>query len=363
MYKLHDLLQVMIERNASDLHLTAGVPPQIRIDGLLHAVEEVGLAPEDTEKLIYSVMREDQRKKFEMERELDFSFGIRGLARFRANVYSQRGVTTTAIRQIPYKITALRDIGVPKPVHDFAELPNGLVLVTGPTGSGKSTTLAAIIDQINTDRSAHIMTIEDPIEYVHQHKKSIVNQREVGADTGSFATALKYVLRQDPDVILIGEMRDRETMQAALTIAETGHLVFATLHTNSTFESISRIVDVFPSDQHEMILTQLAFVLRGVCTQKLLPKKSGMGRVLVAEVLLATAGIRALIRENKTHQIYSMMQAGQKHGMQTMNMALCDAVLGKKVAADMAYEHSSDPKELESMLNRSGFTMARKRAA
>lgn len=356
--KLHDLLRMMIERGASDLHLTAGVPPQLRVDGELRPTEHGPMKPEETERLIYSVMREDQKKKFEMERELDFSFGIRGLARFRSNVYLQRGVTSSAIRQIPYTIKQIGELGVTDAVVNFAKLPNGLVLVTGPTGSGKSTTLAAIIDKINTERACHIMTIEDPIEYVHQHKQSIVNQREVGSDTGSFAGALKYVLRQDPDVILIGEMRDLETMQAALTIAETGHLVFATLHTNSTFESINRIVDVFPADQQEMILTQLAFVLRGVLTQKLIQKKKGTGRQLISEVLICTQAVRAVIREGKTHQIYSLMQAGQKHGMQTMNQSLCAAVIQNKIALEVAMEQSADVKELEQMLARSGQSTA-----
>jgi len=362
--KLHDLLKTMIERGASDLHLTAGVPPQLRIDGSLVATEDGPLMPEDSEKLIYGVMREDQKKKFEMGKELDFSFGIRGLSRFRANVYVQRGVTSAAVRMIPYEIRTLEELKVPDPIRDFAALPNGLVLVTGPTGSGKSTTLAALIDRINGDRPGHIMTIEDPIEYVHQHKKCIVNQREIGSDTESFPAALKYILRQDPDVILIGEMRDLETMQAALTIAETGHLVFATLHTNSTFEAINRIVDVFPADQPEMILTQLAFVLRGVGTQKLLAMRSGRGRMLVAEVLVATQAIRALIREGKTHQIYSLMQAGQKHGMQTMNQALFAAVMNSHISMELAFEQSSDPKELEQMMARSGAAeLPRRRSA
>jgi len=354
MLKLHDLLKSMLERGASDLHLTAGVPPQLRVDGTLMPVETGPLKPEDTEILIYSVMRDDQKKRFELHRELDFSFGVRGLARFRANVYLQRGVTSSAIRMIPYDIPNLESLSLPDAVKGFSRLANGLVLVTGPTGSGKSTTLAALVDKINTERACHIMTIEDPIEYVHQHKKSIVNQREVGSDTESFAASLKYVLRQDPDVILVGEMRDRETMQAALTIAETGHLVFATLHTNSTFESINRIVDVFPADQHEMILTQLAFVLRGVVTQKLLPLRRGAGRLLVAEVLIVTQAVKAVIREGKTHQIYGFMQAGQKFGMQTMNQSLFAAVVQNKVDLDVAFEQSPDRQELEQMLARSG---------
>ncbi len=366
--KLHDLLKSMIECGASDLHLTAGVPPQLRIDGTLHGADtEQVLTPEETERLIYSVMRDDQKKRFELHRELDFSFGIRGLARFRANVFVQRGVTCSAIRMIPYQIPALDSLALPSSVKDLAHLPNGLVLITGPTGSGKSTTLAALIDKINSERACHIMTIEDPIEYVHQHKKAIVNQREVGSDTESFPASLKYVLRQDPDVILVGEMRDLETMQSALTIAETGHLVFATLHTNTAMESINRIVDVFPSDQQEMILTQLAFVLRGVVTQKLMPVRRGHGRALCAEVLICTQAVRAVIREGKSHQIYGFMQAGQKHGMQTMNQALFAEVVQGKIDMNLAFEQSSDRKELEDMLARSGgvepMPAARRRAS
>jgi twitching motility protein PilT len=344
----------MIDAGASDLHLTAGVPPMMRVDGYLIAFEAAPLAPEDTEKLVYGVLREDQKKRFEMAKELDFSFGVRGLSRFRANVFLQRGVTSAAIRVIPYDIPNIEQLTVAESVKEFSTLPNGLVLVTGPTGSGKSTTLAAIIDKINSERACHIMTIEDPIEYVHSHKKSIVNQREIGSDTDSFPSALKYVLRQDPDVILVGEMRDLETMQAALTIAETGHLVFATLHTNSAVESITRIVDVFPSDQHEMILTQLAFVLRGVCTQKLLPMRRGSGRYMCQEVLICTQAVRAVIREGKTHQMYGFMQAGQKHGMQTMNQSLFAGVVQSKIDMSIALEQSPDRQELEQMLARSG---------
>ena len=352
MVTLRELLQEMTEKGASDLHLTAGVPPEYRIDGLISASAHDVLSPELTAQLAYSVMSDEQRKRFETTRELDFSFGVKGLARFRANVFLQRGVISMAIRQIPYEILALEKLGLPPVVREFTNLHKGLVLVTGPTGSGKSTTLASMLDKINASRQAHIITIEDPIEYIHHHRKCIVNQREVGADTGSFPTALKYVLRQDPDVILIGEMRDLETIEAALTIAETGHLVFATLHTNSTYEAVNRIVDVFPSDQQRQIYTQLAFTLQGVMTQQLIPKSSGRGRVMVAEVLVCTPAIRAVIREGKTHQIYSLMQAGQKWGMQTMNQALLQAVADRALTPPDALERSTDRPELESMLDK-----------
>src|SRR5580765_5310000 len=324
----------MAQRRASDLHLTAGVPPEFRIDGLLVPAEGDALTPEMTAQLSYSVMSDEQRKRFETTRELDFSFGIKNLARFRANVFLQRGVVSMALRQIPHEIQQLEKLGLPPICRDFTNRHRGLVLVTGPTGSGKSTTLAAMVDRINSTRACHIMTIEDPIEYVHAHKKGIVNQREVGADTNSFTTALKYVLRQDPDVILVGEMRDIETIEAAVTIAETGHLVFATLHTNSAYEAVNRIVDVFPSNQQKQILTQLAFVLEGVVTQQLIPRSRGAGRIMCAEVLVCTPAIKAVVREAKTHQIYSLMQAGQKYGMQTMKMALLTAVLDKHLTPE-----------------------------
>ena len=352
MVTLRDLLQEMNQKGASDLHVTAGVPPEYRIDGLITPTEHDVLTPDLTAQLAYSVMSDEQRKRFETTKELDFSFGVKGLSRFRANVYLQRGVISMAIRQIPYDILPLEGLGLPPVVREFTNQHKGLVLVTGPTGSGKSTTLASMLDKINATRQAHIMTIEDPIEYIHQHKKCIVNQREIGADTGSFPTALKYVLRQDPDIILIGEMRDLETIEAALTIAETGHLVFATLHTNSTYEAVNRVVDVFPSDQQKQIHTQLAFTLQGVVTQQLIPRSSGRGRVMVAEVLVCTPAIRAVIREGKTHQIYSLMQAGQKFGMQTMNQALLQAVAERALRPADALERSTDRPELESMLEK-----------
>jgi twitching motility protein PilT len=347
---LRQLLEEMIPKRASDLHLTAGVPPMYRIDGSMEPTMHEVLSPEATASLAYSVLSDEQRKRFETTRELDFSFGVKGLSRFRANVFLQRGVVSVVIRQIPYDIIAMEKLGLPKVVSEFTLRQKGFVLVTGPTGSGKSTTLASMIDRINTTRQNHIITIEDPIEYIHQNKKCIVNQREVGTDTNTFPTALKYVLRQDPDVILIGEMRDLETIEAALTIAETGHLVFATLHTNSAYEAINRIVDVFPSDQQKQILTQLAFTLEGVVTQQLVPRSQGKGRVMCAEVLVCTPAIKAVIREGKTHQIYSLMQAGQKYGMQTMNQGLLQAVLDKALTPEHALERCSDRAELENML-------------
>uniref|UniRef100_A0A832ML01 Type IV pilus twitching motility protein PilT n=1 Tax=Eiseniibacteriota bacterium TaxID=2212470 RepID=A0A832ML01_UNCEI len=352
MVTLRQLLEDMVHRKASDLHLTAGVPPEFRVDGAITPSEYEVLTPEACASLAYSVMSDEQRKRFETTKELDFSFGVKGLSRYRANVYLQRGVTSMAIRQIPYEIMALEKLGLPPVVREFTNRQKGLVLLTGPTGSGKSTTLAAMLDKINATRQSHIMTIEDPIEYIHHHKKCIVNQREVGADTASFPTALKYVLRQDPDIILIGEMRDLETIESALTIAETGHLVFATLHTNSTYEAVNRIVDVFPADQQRQILTQLSFVLEGVVTQQLIPRSRGAGRVMCAEVLVCTPAIKAVIREGKTHQIYSLMQAGQKFGMQTMNQALLQAVLDKALTPEDALERSTDRLELEAMLQK-----------
>jgi twitching motility protein PilT len=349
---LRQLLEDMVQRKASDLHLCVGVPPEFRVDGAIVPSEYEVLTPELSAQLAYSVLSDEQRKRFETTKELDLSFGIKGLSRFRTNVFLQRGVISMAIRQIPFEILSFEELGLPNVVRDMTTRTKGLVLVTGPTGSGKSTTLAAMLDRINTYRPCHIITIEDPIEYIHHHKRGLVSQREVGADTDAFPTALKYVLRQDPDVILIGEMRDRETFGAALTIAETGHLVFATLHTNSASESINRIVDVFPADQQKQIQTQLSFVLEGVITQQLVPRWRGGGRAMVAEVLVATPAVKAVIREGKTHQIYSLMQAGQKWGMQTMNMALLSAIVDKKIAPEVALERSSEPNELEEMMNK-----------
>jgi twitching motility protein PilT len=354
MVSLRQLLDEMTKMRASDLHISAGVPPQVRVDGSITGMAHPPLTPQMTQQLAYSVLTEEQRKRFETTKELDLSFGVPGLSRFRANVFLQRGVTSMAIRQIPYEILTFEQLGLPKVVRDFTTKQKGLILVTGPTGSGKSTTLAAMIDLINTERAGHIITIEDPIEYVHHHKKCIVHQREINSDTTTFATALKYVLRQDPDVILIGEMRDLETIAAALTIAETGHLVLATLHTNSAYESINRIVDAFPPTQQQQILSQLAFVLEGVMTQQLIPKRSGPGRAMVAEILICTQAVRAVIRERKIHQIYSLMQAGTKHGMQTMNQALFQTFINKHISLDEALGRSTDVKELEGMLEKVG---------
>jgi len=343
----------MIERDASDLHVTAGDRPKLRVDGdIVNSSVEQVLTPRDTLQLAYSVLTENQKKRFEMEDELDFSFGIANLSRFRGNVFKQRGCVTMVIRCIPFQIKTFAELQLPAVIASFAERPRGLVLVTGPTGSGKSTTLASMIDKINTERRGHIITVEDPIEFSHRHRNCIINQREVGADTRSFASALKYALREDPDVILIGEMRDLETIQAALTIAETGHLVFATLHTNSAAEAINRIIDVFPSHQQSQVRAQLAFVLEGIITQVLLPKLTGRGRAMAAEVLVVTPAIRALIRDDKVHQIYSLMQSGKKFGMQTMNDALYQLYVNRLVSADECTRSSGDPNEFLRMIGK-----------
>ena len=344
---LRALLEEMVARGASDLHLTAGERAKLRLDGeLVNAAPEQPLGPRETMALAYSVLTDAQKKRFEMEDELDFSFGIPQLARFRGNAFKQRGCVSLAVRQVPIQIKPLAELGLPAAVARMAEKPRGLVLVTGATGSGKSTTLAAVIDKINVERRGHIITVEDPIEFVHRHKGCIVNQREVGTDTRSFSSALKYALREDPDVVLVGEMRDLETIQAALTIAETGHLAFATLHTNSAAEAITRIVDVFPPSQQAQVRAQLAFVLEGIVTQTLVPRAAGRGRALAAEVLVITPAIRALVREDKLHQIYSLMQGGKKYGMQTMNDALYQLYVGRQVALDECLRVSSDPNEL-----------------
>jgi len=344
---LRILLQEMIKRGASDLHITVGNPPKIRIDGdLADSMSKQVLAPKDTLQLAYSILTDNQKKRFETEDELDFSFGVQNLSRFRGNVYKQRGCVAMAIRQIPYEIISLEKLGLPPIANTLADRPRGLVLVTGPTGSGKSTTLAAMLDKVNRERKGHIITIEDPIEFIHRHQGCMINQREVGADTQSFRSALKYALRQDPDVILVGEMRDLETISAALTIAETGHLVFATLHTNSAAESINRIVDAFPAHQQDQVRTQLAFVLEGVVTQMLIPKAKSAGRVVAAEVMICTPAIRAVIRDEKIHQIYSLMQAGKKHGMQTMNDALQMLYMQGEITLEEALKRSGDQAEL-----------------
>ena len=303
--------------------------------------------------LIYSVMTDQQKHRFEDNLELDFSFGIKNLARFRANVFNQRGALGAAFRTIPWEIKSFRDLGIPDIVSHIAEKPRGLILVTGPTGSGKSTTLAAMLDKVNAERHAHIVTIEDPIEYLHSHKRCLVNQRELGADTKSFPNALRSVLRQDPDVVLIGEMRDLETIECALRVAETGHLTFATLHTNSAAQTINRIIDVFPAHQQGQIRVQLSFVLEGILCQTLLPRASGKGRTMAMEILIPTAAIRNLIREDKIHQIYGMMQTGQaKHGMQTFNQSLATLYFRRQITMQTALNRSSNPDELQDLINR-----------
>jgi twitching motility protein PilT len=348
---LRSLLEEMIERDASDLHIVAGERPKLRVDGDMtnSSVDHV-LTPKDTLSIAYSVLTENQKKRFEMENELDFSFGIQNLARFRGNCFKQRGCVSLVIRQIPFNVKTFEELGLPGIVAQLAERPRGLVLVTGPTGSGKSTTLAALIDKVNKETKGHIITVEDPIEFIHRHQNCLVNQREIGTDTQTFGTALKYALRQDPDVVLIGEMRDLETIQAALTIAETGHLAFATLHTNSAMESINRIIDVFPSHQQSQVRAQLAFVLEGVVTQTLLQRARGKGRVMAAEIMICTPAIRALIREEKVHQIESSMQAGKKYGMQTLNDALYTLYMSREVLKEECLRVTSKPNDFLRMI-------------
>jgi twitching motility protein PilT len=355
MATLYDLLKLMIERGASDLHVTTGNPPVFRIDGKLVKVESETspLTPADTKALCYSVLTDTQKHRFEEQNELDFSFGLKGLSRFRANMFMQRGAVAGAFRAVPFQLRTFSELGLPLIVQELAKKPRGLVLVTGPTGCGKSTTLAAIVDKINSERHSHIITVEDPIEYLHSHKNSLINQREVGADTVSFKQALKYVLRQDPDVVLIGEMRDLETIEAALSVSETGHLTLATLHTNSAVQSINRIIDVFPPHQQEQIRVQLSFVLEGVVAQQLIPKKAGLGRIMAVEVLVPNQAIRNLIREDKVHQIYSMMQAGQsRFGMQTMNQSLFELYKKGLLSNEEAVGRSSIPEEIVAMIQK-----------
>lgn len=354
---LYELLQLVIQRGASDLHITTGSSPQLRINGNLTPLGSTPLTAADTKQMCYSILTEAQKHRFEEENELDLSFGVKGLSRFRANIFIQRGAVSAAIRNIPFNLKSIEELGLPPIVKELVKKPRGLILVTGPTGCGKSTTLAAMIDLINSDRHEHIVTIEDPIEFVHNHKNCIVNQREVHADTKSFKNALKYLLRQDPDVVLIGEMRDLETIEAALTISETGHLTLATLHTNSSTQTINRIVDVFPPHQQPQIRAQLSFVLEGVLSQQLLPRKDGNGRVLSVEVMVPNPAIRNLIREDKIHQIYSIMQTGQnKFGMQTMNQSLYDLYIRGIITRDDAIGRSTTPDELTSMISRGGIT-------
>lgn len=346
MVNVDTLLRLMFEKGASDLHITAGAPPMLRIDGVMTPTEYEKLRPEITQQLIYSILTDEQKEKFEKDNELDISFGVEGVGRVRMNVFQQRGSVASVMRNIPSKIRSFDDLKLPPVIKDLVKLPKGLVLVTGPTGSGKSTTLAAMLDWINSNHQSHIITIEDPIEYVHAHKACIVNQREVGTDTHSFATALKYALRQDPDVILVGEMRDLETINAALTIAETGHLVFATLHTVDAIQTINRIIDVFPSGQQQQVRAQISFVLNGVISQQLLPVAHSSGRVVALEVLIPTPAVRNLIREEKIHQIYSAMQTGTESGMQTMNQALYELYKKQLVSYDEIFSRTMDPKEL-----------------
>ncbi len=352
MLTLPELLQKVVELQGSDLHLATKTPPQIRVHGHLQRIDASDLTAAETKQLAYSALTDAQKKRFEETQELDFSFGIQGLARFRCNMFQQRGAIGAVYRLIPEKIRSFQELGLPPVLATLAEKPRGLILVTGPTGSGKSTTLAAMIDKINKERHDHILTIEDPIEFVHQHQGCLVNQREVHADTKSFGNALRAALREDPDIVLIGEMRDLETVEAALRIAETGHLTFGTLHTNSAAQTINRIIDIFPSHQQSQIRTQLSLVLEGIVCQALCPKIGG-GRVVSLEIMIPTPGIRNLIREDKVHQIYSAMQTGQeKFGMQTANQSLATLYLRKQITLESALEKSSNKEELQEMINR-----------
>jgi len=351
---LSELLRSLSELHGSDLHVTTGSPPQVRVHGHLRPLEGYrNLTSADTKQLAYSVLTDAQKHRFEENLELDFSFGVKGLSRFRANLFNQRGAVGAVFRAIPYEIKAFEDLGLPAVVRELCNRPRGLILVTGPTGSGKSTTLAAMIDKINRERHEHILTIEDPIEFLHNHKNCLINQREVNSDTRGFAEALRTALRQDPDVVLVGEMRDLETIESALRIAETGHLTLATLHTNSAISTINRIIDVFPADQQSQIRAQLSLVLEGILCQALLPKAEGGGRVMALEVLIPNAAIRNLIREDKVHQIYSMMQTGQdKYGMQTFNQALATAYHKREITLDCALQRSSNTDELKELVER-----------
>jgi twitching motility protein PilT len=357
-----DFAQVLLEvldRRASDLHLTAGAPPMVRARGRLARMEGYPvLTPTDTREIVYSILSDSQRQKFENNWQLDFAYSIPGKARFRVNAYFQRGAVGAAFRLIPFEVVPLEALGLPPAVAEFAQRPRGLVLVTGPTGSGKSTTLASLIDVINSTREEHIMTIEDPIEFLHRHKKCMVNQRELGSDATSFADALRAALRQDPDVILVGEMRDLETISTAITAAETGHLVFATLHTQDAPQTIDRIIDVFPSAQQAQVRSQLSVALQGITTQTLLPTADGSGRVVAAEVLVPTPAVRNLIREAKSHQIYSVLQTGGAHGMQTMDASLASLVRAGKVTRQLAESRAASVEELRRLLGGAGQVMA-----
>jgi len=345
-----EILKETLNRQASDLHLAVGVPPMVRVDGHLESLDYPIVTPNEARELIYSILSQDQRQKLETDWEVDLSYSLYGQARFRVNAYFQRGTIGAAFRLVPVVIKTVEELGLPQIIHSFCHKPRGFVLVTGPTGSGKSTTLAAIIDEINSTRADHIVTIEDPIEFLHQHKKCVVNQREVGTDTKAFPVALRSALRQDPDIILIGEMRDLETIQIALTAAETGHLVFATLHTQDCPQTIDRMIDVFPPFQQEQIRVQIAATLEGIVTQQLLPKASGQGRAAACEVLVATPASRNLIREGKTHQLYTVMQTGGQLGMQTMNSSLAELVRRGQISRELALKRSSSPDDLERLM-------------
>jgi len=350
-----ELLEIVLERGASDLHLTAGAPPTIRLHGdLIRLVDYPILSPRALQGMIYAILPQKMRERLEGELELDMSYALPGKARFRVNVYYQRDSIGAAFRLIPYEIKTVESLGLPSVVTDLARYPRGFVVVTGPTGSGKSTSLAGMVDIVNRERSAHIMTVEDPIEFLHKHQQCIVNQREVGSDTHSFAQALKHVLRQDPDVILVGEMRDLETISTAITAAETGHLVFATLHTQDAPQTIDRIIDVFPPHQQQQVRVQLATTLQGIVTQQLLQTADGRSRAVACEVLICTPAVRNLIREGKVHQIYSIMQAGGRFGMQTMDQALANLVKEGKISQQLAYERSHDPEELNRLIGGAG---------
>jgi twitching motility protein PilT len=350
-----ELLEIVLERRASDLHLTAGAPPTIRLHGdLIRLVDYPILSPRALQGMIYAILPQKMRERLESELELDMSYALPGKARFRVNVYYQRDSIGAAFRLIPYEIKTVESLGLPSVVSDLARYPRGFVVVTGPTGSGKSTSLAGMVDIVNRERSAHIMTVEDPIEFLHKHQQCIVNQREVGSDTHSFAQALKHVLRQDPDVILVGEMRDLETISTAITAAETGHLVFATLHTQDAPQTIDRIIDVFPPHQQQQVRVQLATTLQGIVTQQLLQTADGRSRAVACEVLICTPAVRNLIREGKVHQIYSIMQAGGRFGMQTMDQALANLVKEGKISQQLAYERSHDPEELNRLIGGAG---------
>jgi len=348
MVTLEDLLRTMVDKGGSDLHLTAGSPPRVRVDGELLPLEMDKLVPETSQQLIYSILNNEQIAKFEKNLELDLSFGIGGLGRFRVNVFQQRGAVGAVMRIIPWEVRSVKDLGLPHQlIEHLCALPKGLILITGATGSGKSTTLAAMVDYINNTRNSHIVTIEDPIEFVHRNKKCLFNQREVGTDTHSFPAALRSVLREDPDVILIGEMRDMETIESALTLAETGHLVFGTLHTSDCVQTINRIIDVFPAHQQPQVRTQLSFTLQAVFCQQLLPRTGGKGRVLAAEIMVSNPAVRALIRDDKAHQIYSVIQTGGKEGMRTMNSSLAELYRLGHVSYEETFEYSTDVEDLK----------------